>query len=232
MIKVSAFKLFGVVENCLNDFIEKEGLNCSVTKNVNDYLVKFDFSTVNDCEIDLTLKKFIATFKKHIYAESDISLEEQLVKILSIRNAKISVAESFTGGGLSSLITSVSGASKVFNEGIVAYSPSAKADRLNVSNTTLEVYKPVSSQVATEMVKGLLSQGNADFCISTTGIAGPLSDDSDFPVGLCFIGVGSNSKVTVYKHKFSGDRSEVTKAGISTALFHAVMALRSGEFDV
>ena len=67
-----------------------------------------------------------------------------------------------------------------------------------------------------------------DLAISTTGIAGPTSDDSDFPVGLCYIGIGSKSKITVFKHKFKGNRQEVIKNGIDIALFHAIIALRSG----
>ena len=232
MINVSTFKLYGALSNEIDNFLKSENLKCIVKRTENDYLIKFDFSSVDSSVSDGVLKRFISKFKNHIYAESNVSLEEQLVKILSVRNAKISVGESFTGGGIASLITSVSGASKVFHEGIVAYSNQAKIDRLNVNESVIETFKPVSSQVANEMVKGLLSGGKTDIAISTTGIAGPLSDDSDFPVGLCYIGVGSNSKITVYKHKFSGNRAEITKAGIKTALFHAIKALRSGEFDV
>ena len=161
----------------------------------------------------------------------DQFLKEQLVKILAVRGAKISVAESFTGGGVASQITSVSGASKVFYEGIVAYSPDAKHERLGVSYEILDNFHPVSSQVASAMVQGLINS-RADFGVSTTGIAGPNSDDSGYPVGLCYIGIGSASKTTVYKHKFLGSREEITRLGVETALFHAVMALRSGSFDV
>lgn len=226
------FKLYGVNGNELKKFLKSEDIPFSLNSNGNDYLLDADFSKISEGVADKKLKEFLKKFQNHVYAESDITLQSQLVKILTVRKAKISVAESFTGGGLSSAITSVSGASKVFYEGVVAYSPHSKHDRLDVPYEILDNYHPVSSQVASGMVKGLLGSGNANLAISTTGIAGPNSDDSGFPVGLCFIGVGSPSKIIVYKHKFLGTREEITSLGIQTALFHAVMALRKGDFDV
>lgn len=226
------FKLYGINVAQLKSFLTDAKISFNLNNVGNDYLLSVDFSKLSECDADKKLKEFLKLYKNYIYAESDISLCEQLVKILTVRKAKLSVAESFTGGGLSSVITSVSGASKVFYEGVVAYSPDAKHIRLDIPYEILDHFHPVSSQVASGMVKGLLSSGVCDLAISTTGIAGPNSDESGYPVGLCYIGIGSPSKITVYKHKFSGTREEITKLGVETALFHAVMALRSGSFDV
>ena len=232
MISSKTFKLFGIDGLELEKYLRKSEIPYSLSSNGNDYLLNLDFSLLEESVSDRKLKDFISKYKSHVYAETNVTLKQQLVKILTVRKAKISVAESFTGGGLSGEITSVSGASAVFFEGIVAYSPHSKHQRLGVPYEILDNFHPVSSQVASEMVKGLLSSGNANFAISTTGMAGPKSDDSGFPVGLCYIGVGSPSKITVYKHKFSGTRDEITALGIQTALFHAVMSLRKGDFDV
>ncbi len=231
MIAIGVYKLFAVPEEELKNFLNEQGLNFTLSHDYSDYLLKIDMQDLTDAQIDNVQKGLLKNFSKYIYAENDISLAEQLVKILSIRNAKVSCAESFTGGRVSSLITSISGSSKVFYEGVVAYSPNAKNKRLGVKLETLEEFKPVSSQVATEMLSGLLDNG-CDLAISTTGIAGPNSDDSNFPVGLCYIGVGSNSKVSVFKHKLKGDRKDICKCGANLALFHAVMALRSGKYDI
>lgn len=231
MITVGVYKLFAVPEEELNNFLSEQGLTYTLSRDYSDYLLKIDTSSLTDGQIDSVQKGLLNKFSKYIYAESDISLAKQLVKILSIRGARVSCAESFTGGKVSSLITSVSGSSKVFYEGIVAYSVEAKNKRLGVSLETLEEHKPVSSQVATEMLTGLLNSG-ADLAISTTGIAGPNSDDSNFPVGLCYIGVGSNSKISIFKHKLKGDRKDICKSGANLALFHAIMALRSGKYDI
>ena len=231
MNPISTYKLFGLDKEVLTTFLNDSSIDYSLDVNGNDFLLKINYQSVDASRVDEFQKEFLLNFSKYIYAETDITLANQLVKILAIRGAKISVAESFTGGGLSSAITSIPGASKVFYEGVVAYSPDAKHDRLGVSYQTLDTFKPVSSQVASEMCRGLLERG-CDIAVSTTGIAGPTSDDSDFPVGLCYIGVSSKSKFTVFKHKFKGSREEITKSGIEVALFHAVSALRKGNFDV
>lgn len=153
--------------------------------------------------------------------------EEILVSLLKAKKLVISVAESFTGGNISAKITSVSGASSVFYEGIVAYNEGAKNSRLGVDKDTLEEFKPVSKQVACQMAEGLLKGENAQIGLSTTGIAGPNSDDSNFPVGLCFIGVSVGGETTVYKYNFSGTRAEIVKKGTFYALNLAINKLKN-----
>lgn len=152
--------------------------------------------------------------------------EKVLVSLLKEKGKILSVAESFTGGNVSAKITSVSGASAVFYEGIVAYNENAKNLRLGVCKRSLKNFKPVSYQVAGEMAFGLVKSGNAQMGISTTGIAGPNSDDSNFPVGLCFIGVSFNGKTTAYKFNFSGDRAKVVEKGVITALNLAIQTIK------
>lgn len=227
----NAFKLFGVNTTELNAFLSSYPIKTCVTVNGQDVLIKIDYLDASDTQTDKFLKDFISKYERYIYANEDVKLSEQLVKILTVRKIKIASAESFTGGAIASEITKISGASKVFYEGVVAYTNEAKNQRLGVKWATLDTFKAVSSQVAYEMCSGLLKTGDSNLAVSTTGIAGPLSDDSNFPVGLCYIGVGSKSKITVYKHDFKGNREEITRQGVEWALFHAVMALKSGDFD-
>ncbi len=157
--------------------------------------------------------------------ETKKSVERVIIDLLKEKKMKISVAESFTGGSVSARIVSESGASAVFYEGIVAYDSLAKQRRLGVSKESVEIYKPVSEQVAEEMVRGLLKSG-VDVAISTTGIAGPKSDDSRFPVGLCYIGVGTKKGISVEKYNFDGDRAEVILKGTNAALENALNAIK------
>lgn len=157
--------------------------------------------------------------------EAKKSVEREIIDILKEKKMKISVAESFTGGSVSARIVSESGASAVFYEGIVAYDSLAKQRRLGVSKESVETYKPVSEQVAEEMVCGLLKSG-VDVAISTTGIAGPKSDDSRFPVGLCYIGVGTKKEICVEKYTFDGNRAEVILKGTNAALENALNAIK------
>ena len=153
-----------------------------------------------------------------------MSKSRELVEILKSKNLKFSCAESFTGGGLASAIISVSGASAVFHEGIVAYSNEAKTERLKVKAETLEKYKPVSKEVASEMLDGITE--NCDVAVSTTGLAGPSSDESGFEVGLCFIGVSVNGKKEIYKFNLEGDRTSVINQGIDLAISLTLENLR------
>ena len=77
------------------------------------------------------------------------------------------------------------------------------------------------------MALGLLLQGEVDIAIATTGIAGPKSDDTLKPVGLCYIAVGMKDGIHVYKHNFKGDREEITQTAVNTAFSLAIKKLKN-----
>ena len=176
--------------------------------------------------IDDLKRDLIETFKREIYSFENKKLEEVLIESLLEKGKKISFAESFTGGGLSSRLVSVSGASKALYEGIVCYSNGSKQSRVKVNNYTLASYGAVSDETAYEMALGLLSTNNCDIAVASTGIAGPKSDDTNKPVGLTYVSVGGAEGVDVYKHIFSGDRKEITEKGVNAGLFHAIKYLK------
>lgn len=177
--------------------------------------------------VDGLLKLLLIGLGDTVYALNDVSLEEQLVNMLKLRRGKISVAESFTGGGVARRITSVAGASEVYFEGINAYNADAKRKRLGVTEYTLRSMGAVSDQTAYEMALGLLNTGNCDVSIATTGIAGPQSDSSMQPVGLCYVAVGLKEKIYVYRYKLDGTRNEITEKAINYALFQTYKHLKS-----
>jgi nicotinamide-nucleotide amidase len=177
--------------------------------------------------IDDTIRLFVDGLGDCIYALEDITLEEQLVRLLKLRGRKLSVAESFTGGGIARRIVSVSGASQVFFKGLNTYDELAKIKRLGVSEYTLKTMGAVSDQTAYEMATGLLNTGNCDISIATTGIAGPKTDRSMLPVGVCFISVGVQDRVFVYRYKFDGDREDIIETAINYALFLAYKQLKN-----
>lgn len=177
--------------------------------------------------IDDILRVLAQGLDDSIYALEDISLEQQLVRLLKLRGKKLSVAESFTGGGIARKITSVSGASEVYFEGLNTYDERAKMQRLGVSEYTLKTLGAVSDKTAYEMSLGLLRTGNCDISIATTGLAGPKSDGSGKPVGLCYIAVGTNEKISVYRYQFDGSREEITEKAIRYALFLAYKTLKN-----
>ena len=126
--------------------------------------------------------------------------EEEAGRFLIDNKKTLSIAESCTGGLLSSLITDVSGSSSYTICNFVTYANEAKTKYLNVKKETLENYGAVSIQTAQEMVQGLLGNTNSDYAIATTGIAGPTGGTKDKPVGLVYIGLGSKDAIKVHKY--------------------------------
>ncbi len=176
---------------------------------------------------DDVLRLFADGLQESLYALDDTPLEAQLVQLLKLRGKRISVAESFTGGGVAKRIVSVSGASEVYFEGLNTYNELSKIKRLGVADYTLRTMGAVSEQTAYEMAAGLLSTGDCELAIATTGLAGPKSDKSGLPVGLCCIAVGIDDKVYVCRYKFDGTREEITEKAIQYALFLACRQLKN-----
>ena len=176
--------------------------------------------------MDDLIRLFADGLEDSIYAMDDTPLAEQLVALLKLRGKKISVAESFTGGGIAKKLTSVAGASEVYFEGLNTYDELSKIKRLGVSQYTLTTMGAVSDQTAYEMAAGLIATGDCDISIATTGIAGPKSDRSMQPIGLCYIAVGTKERVFVYRYKFDGTRDEITQTAIHYALYQAYKLLK------
>ena len=134
---------------------------------------------------DLSIK----TYLQQYINDDGRSLEETVVDILTEKCLKLSLAESCTGGRISSRITDVAGASEVFTHGYVTYANSAKVDMLGVDQKLLEAHGAVSEQVAKEMARGALDRSGADIAVSVTGIAGPSGGTAEKPVGTVWIGL-------------------------------------------
>ena len=154
----------------------------------------------------------------NIYGVDDTSLEEVIAKMLMAKNLNISVAESCTGGLVSSTLINFPGISKIFLQGAITYSNEAKINRLGVNAGTLEMFGAVSSETAAEMALGIAKTSGTNIGLSTTGIAGPEGGSEDKPVGLVYIGLYINGAVKYKKVQFSGDRAMVRARAAVAAL--------------
>ena len=144
---------------------------------------------------------------------------KSLVKSLIKKKLKISFAESCTGGLLASSITSISGASKIFNLGFVTYSNQAKIKFLKVNKNIIKKYGAVSHECCLAMVDNLSKISKAHINVSITGIAGPNGGTKEKPIGLVFIGVKRGKKTQVTKCYFKNKtRSSIQKATVKKAL--------------
>ena len=144
---------------------------------------------------------------------------KSLIKILTKKRLKLSVAESCTGGLLSSSITSVSGASKIFNLGLITYSNQAKIKILNINKNIIRKYGAVSHECCYAMVHNLSKISKANISVSITGIAGPKGGTKQKPVGLVYIGVKKGNKIQIKKCLFkSKKRTFIQRATVKKAL--------------
>ena len=144
---------------------------------------------------------------------------KSLVKILIKKRLKISFAESCTGGLLASSITSISGASKVFNLGLITYSNQAKIKVLKVNKNIIKKYGAVSHECCLAMVNNLSKISKANINVSITGIAGPNGGTKQKPVGLVYIGIKRGNKTQINKCFFKNKtRSSIQKATVKKAL--------------
>ena len=131
-----------------------------------------------------------------------MSLNKKIISLIKRKKMKLAIAESCTGGMMSSTITSVSGSSKVFTMGLVTYSNQAKTSILKVPQKIIKKYGAVSVQCCLAMVNKLSKISNSKVCISITGIAGPKGGSKQKPVGLVYIGIRVGKKVIVNKCNF------------------------------
>ena len=142
-----------------------------------------------------------------------------LVKLLTKKKHKISFAESCTGGLLASTVTSVSGASKIFNLGIITYSNQSKINILKVNKNIIKKYGAVSYECCLAMVYNLSKISKANINVSITGIAGPKGGTKQKPVGLVYIGIKKGKKIHINKCLFkSKKRSSIQRATVKKAL--------------
>ena len=144
---------------------------------------------------------------------------KSLVNKLTKKKLKISLAESCTGGLLASSITSTSGASKIFNLGLVTYSNQAKIKFLKINKDIIRKYGAVSHEGCLAMVNNLSKISKANINVSITGIAGPKGGTKKKPVGLVYIGVKKGNKILVNRYLFKGKkRSLIQKTTVKRAL--------------
>ena len=146
------------------------------------------------------------------------TIETRLADLLRERDRTIAVAETFTGGLVSDIITNVPGASRYFLGGIVTYSDRSKVRSLGVKESTIRVNGAVSEQTASEMALGVREHFGSDYGIAITGLAGPGGASFGKPVGLVFFSFTDGKTTMVDRMEFSGDRLNIKRAAASQIL--------------
>jgi PncC family amidohydrolase len=140
------------------------------------------------------------------------------------RGAMIATAESITGGALGDLLSAAPGASQSYLGGVVTYATALKQSLLDVSDGTVKGPGVVSAQCAAEMAIGVRRLVDADFAISTTGVAGPTEQEGK-PVGLVYVGVAGPHGAVTHELHLDGDRAEIRERTVREAVSAAIAAI-------
>ena len=162
----------------------------------------------------LAIGRNLKVEKISIYAKN-------LILSLKQKGERVCCAESCTGGMITAALTEIPGSSSVLSRGFVTYSNQSKIDMLGVKLKTLELHGAVSGQTVSEMASGAItaSNGEADYAIAVSGVAGPDGGNKEKPVGLVFICILKKGEVgEIKKYIFRGDRQSVRYQTVIKAL--------------
>ena len=154
-----------------------------------------------------------------ICGEGDHNLAQFVARAAIEKGVKIAIAESCTGGAISSKLVAVPGVSSVLVEAVVAYANEAKTRALGVDERLLRDHGAVSPEVARAMADGVRRNAGADVAVSTTGIAGPTGGSLEKPVGLVYVGVSSAAGTESVEKRFKGSRDVVIQRSAEAALW-------------
>ena len=166
------------------------------------------------------LRKELITLipEENFLADGDVTIEEQLLRLLTERNLTVSTAESCTGGTIASRLCSIPGASAAMKGAVVAYSNEVKASVLGVNAADIEAHGAVSESVVEQMAIGIRRLTQSDLAVATSGIAGPGGATEGKPVGTVWIATASAAGVKSRCYHFPGTRDRVIDRAATAAL--------------
>lgn len=145
-------------------------------------------------------------------------LARQVIDLAIEKNAKLSTAESCTGGLIAGMLTAIPGSSAVVEGGVVSYSNEVKHSVLGVNISSLEQFGAVSEEVTSEMAEGSRKLLESSVAVSVTGIAGPGGAVPGKPVGTVWFGVSTPESTHAECRHFNGDRDDVRSQTVEHAL--------------
>ena len=173
---------------------------------------------VAQAEVDRLAGELEDEFDDAVFSSQGESMEEIVNYYLQMRNVKLAVAESCTGGLVAERMTSVAGSSRSFLGGAVVYSNDLKTLFADVPPLMIEAHGAVSREVALALAENIREICNADIGVGVTGIAGPGGGTEEKPVGLVFVAVTNGHRHEVVQRRFFGDRERVRRWASQLAL--------------
>lgn len=155
----------------------------------------------------------------NVWFDGEKNLAELVGALLHRSGNSLGTCESCSGGFIAHKITAVPGSSAYYKGSIISYAYDTKVKIVDINQDTLNKLGAVSEEVCKSMALNAREKLDVDYCISTTGIAGPSGGTATKPAGLVYIGIaGPNGFVQVKRHEFHGTREQVIERTAFAAL--------------
>jgi nicotinamide-nucleotide amidase len=171
-----------------------------------------------DAALEVAARELQNVLGPAVYSTDGRSLEVVVGDLLRERKLTIAVAESCTGGLLTSRLTDVPGSSEYVERGVVCYSNRAKSELAEVPEALIAEHGAVSEPVARAMAEGIRSRAGTNIGVGVTGIAGPGGGTPQKPVGTVAVAVAVDDEVRVRTFQFIGGREMVKFQAAQSAL--------------
>ena len=168
--------------------------------------------------LDLAVQQVVERLGPDVYSTDGRALEQVIGEVLAERGLRIAVAESCTGGLITSRLTDVAGSSRYLDQSVVTYSNEAKTSLLDVPAELIAAHGAVSEPVARAMAEGMRARAGADVAVAVTGIAGPGGGSPEKPVGTVVVSAVMGSAARSRVFRFVGEREMVTFQASQAAL--------------
>lgn len=225
-IQIRDLLVFDIPESILEEKIihifKKKLVNLEFLVKNHGIIIRLISTDIYKKEIEKAIEEISSILGENLVSINGSTIEEELLKKLKFYKYNIKLAESCTGGLITSTLISLPGISLVLKEAIVCYSNEAKIERLAVTKETLETYGAVSEECVKEMLLAL----DSDTAIAVSGIAGPEGGSPNKPVGTVYIGTRVKEKINIKKYKLQGDREKIRIRASYTALFNLLNMLQ------
>lgn len=227
IIRSQIMKVVGIGESSLQDMlndliIKQTNPTIALYAKQGEVQIRITAKSEDKEHADFIINESIEKVKEklgdNVYGYNEDTLEYIVNDMLQQNNKTIAIAESCTGGLVSSRLIDIPNASKSYINGVICYSNESKMNILGVKQDTLTNYGAVSKETAIEMAIGIKEISKTDIGLSITGIAGPDGGTEEKPVGLCYIGIAMGNKVSAYKYFFNGNRLKVKWLASTRAL--------------
>ncbi|UKN01715.1 competence/damage-inducible protein A [Paracrocinitomix mangrovi] len=206
----------------LENEIRAKKINLSYLPSTGQVKVRLTATSEKEEDIAHYIEEIVSRFPKAFFGYEEDRLEAVIGKILSEQGKTLGTVESCTGGAVAERIVAVSGSSDYYKGSIVSYAYELKEKLVGVSNEDLWKHGAVSEQVITQMAKGGIEKMDVDYCIATSGIAGPTGGTDEKPVGTVWIAIGTRDKVYAKRFNFKQNR----KRNIESTVVYALNYLR------